>query len=79
MLEFTFSLLYQLSSADADMDALVERLYLEGCTDALVGMGMPGYLRLDFTREAASKEEAIQSAMFDVSRAAPTAVLLDGD
>lgn len=33
------------------MDALFERLAEEGCDDALVGVGQPRRLALEFTRE----------------------------
>jgi hypothetical protein len=36
---FTFTLHYQLTSVESDMDALVERLAEKGCDDALVGVG----------------------------------------
>lgn len=53
-MEYLFTLKYQLADADSDLDALVERLGEAGCDDALVGMGLPGRLVLEFTREAAS-------------------------
>lgn len=53
-MEHDFRLRFRLQPADADMDALVERLYEAGCDDALVGIGVPGRLALDFTREADS-------------------------
>ncbi|MFQ6748738.1 DNA-binding protein, partial [Bordetella pertussis] len=55
-MEYLFTLKYQLADADSDLDALVERLGEAGCDDALVGMGLPGRLVLEFTREADSAE-----------------------
>lgn len=43
----------------SDIDALVERLAEEGCDDALVGVGQPSRLALEFVREAASEHDAI--------------------
>jgi hypothetical protein len=47
---YTFPLNYQLMSVESVMDALVERLAEEGCDDALVGVGQPGRLALEFVR-----------------------------
>lgn len=76
-MEYTFTLKYQLADDDRDPDALVERLGGAGCDDALVGIGQPGRLALEFTREAADAEEAVRSALADVRRAAPSARLIE--
>jgi len=76
-MEFTFTLKYHLSNSSDDTDALVERLAEEGCDDALVGIGQTGRLALEFTREAASAREAIESALADVRRALPGARLIE--
>ena len=76
-MEYTFTLKYQLADEDRDADALVERLGEAGCDDALVGIGQPGRLALEFTREAADADEAVRSALADVRRAAPTARLIE--
>lgn len=76
-MEFTFSLKYQLLSDDVDMDQLIERLAEEGCDDALVGVGQPGRLALEFIREAPSAEEAIVGALEDVRRAIPHCRLIE--
>lgn len=60
-----------------DVDDLIERLGAAGCDDALVGIGQSGRIALDFTREAGSSEEAILSALADVTRAIPAAQLLE--
>ena len=76
-MEYTFTLKYQLTDDDRDPDALVERLGEAGCDDALVGIGQPGRLALEFTREAADADEAVRSALADVRGAAPTARLIE--
>jgi len=76
-MEYTFILKYQLADDDRDPDALVERLGEAGCDDALVGIGQPGRLALEFTREAADAGEAMRSALADVRRAAPSARLIE--
>ncbi|WP_166360663.1 helix-turn-helix transcriptional regulator [Pseudomonas akapageensis] len=76
-MEYIFTLKYQLATEDQDMDTLVERLGEAGCDDALVGIGQPGRLALEFVREAASAEEAVKSALADVCKAVPGARLIE--
>lgn len=76
-MEYTFVLKYQLPHHGEDMDALVERLAEAGCDDALVGIGQPGWLALEFTREAASARSAVRSALADVKQAVPSALLVE--
>lgn len=76
-MEYTFTLKYQLADDDRDPDGLVERLGEAGCDDALVGIGQPGRLALEFTREADSADAAVRSALADVRRAVPSARLIE--
>lgn len=76
-MEYTFTLWYQLADGDQDMQALVERLGEAGCDDALVGIGQPGRLALEFTREATDADEAVRSALANVRQAAPSARLIE--
>lgn len=76
-MEFMFKISYQLPSNDANDDELVERLGEAGCNDALVGIGQPGRVALEFTREAGSALAALRSAMRDVARAIPSAKLIE--
>ena len=76
-MEYTFTLKYQLTDDDRDSQTLVERLGEAGCDDALVGIGQPGRLALEFTREAVDADEAVRSALADVRRAAPSARLIE--
>jgi hypothetical protein len=75
--EYTFTLKYQLADADADHETIVERLGAAGCDDALVGLGLPGRLALEFVRDAESAEAALASALADVKRAVPSARLIE--
>jgi predicted DNA-binding transcriptional regulator AlpA len=75
--EYTFTLKYQLAEQDASHDDLVERLGAAGCDDALVGVGQPGRIALEFVREAESAEAALMSALADVKRAIPSAKLIE--
>lgn len=76
-MEYTFTLKYQLADDDRDPEALVERLGEAGCDDALVGIGQPGRLALEFTREAVDAETAVRSALADVRSAVPSAKLIE--
>lgn len=75
-MECIFTLKYDLGDQHCDPDALVERLGTAGCTDALGGTGQPGYLALEFTREADSVESAVRAALADVQEAIPSATLV---
>ena len=76
-MECTFTLKHRLPSDYNDMDAIADRLAGEGCDDALVGVGQPGRLALEFVREAPSAHEAIEGATEDVRRAVPNARLIE--
>lgn len=76
-MEYTFTLKYQLADDDRDPDALVECSGEAGCDDALVGIGQPGRLALEFTREADSADAAVRSALADVRSAVPSARLIE--
>jgi hypothetical protein len=77
MMEYHFTLKYRLSDHDNDHAALVDRLGEAGCTDALVGIGLQGFVVLDFTRVAADAKAAMFSALADVKKALPTATLIE--
>lgn len=74
---FTFTLSYDLTSDESDMDALMERLAEESCDDALVGVGQLGRLALEFVRESPSADDAIESALENVRRAVPNGRLIE--
>ncbi len=76
-MDYIFTLKYQLPPDEQDMDALIGRLGEAGCDDALIGIGQPGRIALEFTREANCAEEAIKSALADVRQALPTATLIE--
>lgn len=76
-MEYIFTLKYQLADDDRDSEVLIERLAEAGCDDALVGIGQPGRLALEFTREAADAQTAVCSALADVRRAVPSARLIE--
>jgi predicted DNA-binding transcriptional regulator AlpA len=75
--EYTFTLAFALGSRDADTDALIERLAAAGCDDAVLGVGRPARLALEFTRRAEDAARALGSAVSDVRSAVPDAVLIE--
>ena len=76
-MEYEFTLKFMLAPNASDADELVERLGAAGCADALVGIGQPGRIALNFTREAKSAQNAIISALEAVKSAIPGARLLE--
>jgi hypothetical protein len=76
-MEYDFVLKFKLAEGSADVNDLVERLGEAGCDDALVGIGQPGRIALNFTREADSAQQAFISALEDVRRAIPDAELIE--
>lgn len=76
-MEYIFTLKYLLIEDASDADELVERLAAAGCDDSLIGLGIPGRIALEFTREANSAREAMVSALADVKRAIPTARMIE--
>ncbi len=76
-MEYTFTLKYQLSADDCNLDEIVERLGAAGCDDALIGIGRPGNIALEFTREALNAEDALHSALADVKNCIESAKLIE--
>ena len=76
-MEYNFIVRFQLTTGDVDADQVVECLGEAGCGDALVGVGQPGRIALDFTREAPSAQAAVSSALADVRKAIPDAKLVE--
>ena len=76
-MEYEFNLKFKLAAGDTDHDAIMRRLGAAGCTDALVGFGVHGYVNLEFVREAESAEEAVLSAAREASAGLPGAQLVE--
>lgn len=77
MTEYEFTLKFRLPDPDADPAQFIDALAEAGCDDAMVGIGQPGRIALDFNREAASAFKAIASAVKAVKRAIPGAELVE--
>lgn len=76
-MEYAFTLKYRLPETADNSDALVEQLGAAGCDDAVIGIGQPGRIGLEFIRDANSAHEAMITAVADVRRAIPEAELIE--
>jgi hypothetical protein len=77
MKEYEFTLKFRLIDTSSNPDAYIEKLGIEGCDDALIGIGQSGRIALNFTLESSSAYDAIFSALEDVKRAIPNARLVE--
>ena len=77
MQEYDFTLKFKLQETHTDPNDYVEALEREGCDDALVGVGSKGKIGLNFIRFASSEYQAIYSAIRDVKKAIPNAILTE--
>ena len=76
MKKYDFTLKFQLCDPGDDPDNYIEKLGAEKCDDTLVGVGRKGCITLNFIREDLSQHKAINSAIADVKRAIPEAILV---
>ena len=76
-MEFIFTLKYQLSEQDANHHNIVGRLLAAGCDDVVIGIGLPGRLALEFTREADSAVQTILQAISEIKNVIPSALLIE--
>lgn len=77
MPDFPFLVRLRLPSPHPPLEWIEDRLALAGCTDALVGLGLPGRVALSFEREAESADAAIESALSDLHGTLPKAELAE--
>jgi len=77
MQEYDFTLKFKLQETHTDPNDYVEALERQGCDDALVGVGSQGKIGLNFIRSAYSEYQAIYSAIRDVKKAIPNAILTE--
>jgi len=47
------------------------------CNDALVGLGRPGHVALEFERSASDRDSAVQTAQLAVATSCPGARLVE--
>jgi predicted DNA-binding transcriptional regulator AlpA len=77
MKEYEFTLKFDLRNQYAEPASFVDKLAENGCDDALIGIGKKGYIALDFIREANSAYDAVCSAISDIKKVIPNAVLVE--
>lgn len=77
MIEYEFSLKFELPALDSNADQFVDVLFESGCDDAIVGTGLSGRIALSFIREALSADVAVSSAIRDVKTAIPGVKLVE--
>jgi hypothetical protein len=77
MNEYDFTLKFRLSDPDENAEKYLRALEENGCDDALVGVGKLGRISLNFTRKASNALEAITSAIKDVRKSIPDALLVE--
>lgn len=77
MAEYEFTFKFALEDPKADPADFIERLAEAGCDDALVGVGKPGRIALEFVREGTSARDAVLSAFADARKALPGAKLVE--
>ncbi len=75
--EYDFTLKFNIPDDLVISNDYLGILATEGCDDALVGLGNQGKIALNFIREAASAKAAVFTAIQDVKRAIPQAVLTE--
>jgi predicted DNA-binding transcriptional regulator AlpA len=75
--EYDFTLKFELSSPRLDGSLYIDQLYEGGCDDALIGVGKPGCLALNFIRASETAQTAIDSAKSDVEAVIPQATLIE--
>jgi hypothetical protein len=77
MADYDFTLKFDISTLECEPETLLDQLYEAGCADAIIGIGRPGRIAMNFTREAGSASEAVSSALSDVKKALPQAMLIE--
>lgn len=58
-----------------DVEQVMYDLYKNGCGDAIMGSGKEGVLGLGFCRFSHTREEAIKSAIDDIKKTLPDALI----
>lgn len=77
MKDYEFTLKFRLSDISINPEKYVEDLIANGCDDALIGIGQKGRIALDFVRESESAYAAVLSALKDIKKVIPDAILVE--
>ncbi len=74
MSDFNFELIYKLRS-DEDPETYIESLYGAGCDDAMIEIGTPGHIALEYLIDSEDFQQTFIDAIKNVKRAIPHAKL----
>jgi hypothetical protein len=77
MKSYEFTLHFKLPGKVPDSLDIMNTLSKAGCTDTLVGLGVSGYVSIQFNRTSRTALAALKSALKDVRKALPGAVLVE--
>jgi hypothetical protein len=77
MTEYDFTLKFDVSGINTNPSDIADLLYGAGCDDAIIGFGKDGVIAVNFTRDALSASDAINSAISDVNQCVPDARLIE--
>lgn len=77
MNQYDFTLTFRLNNIEGNPEKYVEKLGANGCNDALIGIGKLGSISLNFNRESKSALQAVATAIQDVKKAIPDAILTE--
>jgi hypothetical protein len=77
MAEYDFTLKFDIASLECEPETLLDQIYEAGCGDAIIGIGQPGRIAMNFIRDSTSASEAVSSALNDVNKAIPQAKLIE--
>lgn len=74
---YEFILKFRLPGESGDPADYLDALFEAGCDDATAGVGRRGTIALDFSRDAATADDAIRSALEAVTTAIPGVALVE--
>lgn len=74
---YEFTLTFGLPNETDDPSRYIAALAKAGCDDALIGLGQQGRIAFNFLRESTSAYAAITSAMADIKKVIPDAMLIE--
>ena len=77
MPEYNLTLKFNLQDSNINPEIYIDKLYESGCDDAIIGTDKQGYISLNFIRKSRSAYEAISSAIENIKKAIPQAVLIN--
>lgn len=77
MNQYEFTLTFRLKNSAESPEKYVDELGVNGCDDAIIGIGKLGSIALNFSRKSQSALKAISTAIKDVNKVIPDATLVE--